>query len=230
MTDVEALRARWLEHDQKLDVSIRLSRQLLTERTFDRARTALRRQLFWLALECVALVAGMGALAGFIGHHLDRPELVVPAGFLHLTAIARLISLVQQSVATLRIDYGRPVAVIQRQLEALTLTRIRHLKWALLIGMIAWTPFLIVVCQGLLGVDPYQVFSSAWLAANLLLALALIPLTRWGSKRYADRMQRSPAMQRFMRDLAGSNLNAAHNFLKTLADFEDERSDQGGSV
>jgi hypothetical protein len=71
-------------------------------------------------------------------------------------------------------------------------------------------------------VDAYAIFNSAWLAANVALGVAVIPLAVWISKRYADRMERSPLLQFLMRDLAGYNLNAATGFLDSLARFEEE--------
>jgi hypothetical protein len=42
------------------------------------------------------------------------------------------------------------------------------------------------------------------------------------ARHFGDRMSNSAFGQRFLRDLAGYNLNAASGFLKTLAEFEDE--------
>jgi len=59
--------------------------------------------------------------------------------------------------------------------------------------------------------------------ANLLFGLALIPLAIWTSKKFRDRITRSPLIQQVMKDLAGNNLNAAVTFLAILSEFEDER-------
>ena len=79
---------------------------------------------------------------------------------------------------------------------------------------------LIVGLKGLLGVDAYALFSSAWLAANVLFGVAVIPLAVWISRRYADRMKGSPLVRSLMRDMAGYNLNAAMGFLGKLERFE----------
>jgi flagellar biogenesis protein FliO len=60
------------------------------------------------------------------------------------------------------------------------------------------------------------------MVSNLLVGLAIIPLALWLSRRFSDRMGRSPFIQRLMQDLAGYNLNAATRFLTTLSQFEDE--------
>ena len=71
-----------------------------------------------------------------------------------------------------------------------------------------------------------RAWGNRWLnrIANLLFGLAVIALAVWVSRRYAERMARSPLVRRLMRDLAGSNLNAAEGFLERVARFEEERT------
>jgi hypothetical protein len=66
-------------------------------------------------------------------------------------------------------------------------------------------------------------FGTEYLLANVLVGWAIIPLAIWVSREYGDRMERSPLIQRLMRDLAGYNLNAATGFLATLSEFADEK-------
>jgi flagellar biogenesis protein FliO len=61
---------------------------------------------------------------------------------------------------------------------------------------------------------------------NVLFGLAIIPMAIWVSRKFGDRMGRSPIIQRLMRELAGYNLNAATCFLATLSEFEDEGCDK----
>jgi flagellar biogenesis protein FliO len=70
--------------------------------------------------------------------------------------------------------------------------------------------------------DAYKLFGTAFLLTNLAVGLAIIPLAIWASKRFGDRMGRSPVIQRLMRELAGYNLNAATARLATLSEFENE--------
>jgi hypothetical protein len=123
----------------------------------------------------------------------------------------------------LQIDYDQPVAVIQKQLEALRILRIRITQWTLLTGQVVWwTPFLIVSLKGFLGLDAYQIIGPTFLATNLAFGLAIIPLAIWASKRLGERMHRSPFLQALMRDLGGHNLNLAASRLDLLREFETE--------
>jgi hypothetical protein len=127
-------------------------------------------------------------------------------------------------------DYDKPIAVIQKQLESLRALRIRTIQWGLLTGQLVWwIPFLIVALKGVWGVDAYQVFGTAILLTNLAFGLAIIPLAIWVSKRFGERVGRRPVMQRLMRSLAGYNMNAASGFLASLSELEHEARDRGTS-
>jgi flagellar biogenesis protein FliO len=80
--------------------------------------------------------------------------------------------------------------------------------------------------MGRRGVDAYKVFGGTVLAVNVLFGLAVIPIAIWVSRKFGDRMGRSPVIQRVMRELAGYNLNAATRFLATLSEFEDEKCEK----
>jgi hypothetical protein len=113
---------------------------------------------------------------------------------------------------------------IQKRMETLRAQRIRATMLTLLGAPLLWTPLLIVGLKGLLGLDAYAILSARYLLANALFGLAVIPLAVWIARRSADRMGRSPLVQRLLRDLAGHNLNAAAGFLSQLERFEAEES------
>jgi hypothetical protein len=217
MLDLDEMKQQWAQHDRKLDESIRLNRAVLSALNLQGARSALQRLTVGLALEAAAWLAIVIPLGGFIYGHSGALRFAVPGIAADLFAIGMLASTIRQIVAAQGIDYGQPVAAIQKRLEGLRLLRIRITQWALLAGTVVWAPFAIVVCNVLLGLDDY---SQAWLAANVLFGLSLIPLTFWVSKRFADSMHNSPFLQRLMRDIAGQNLMAATDFLAKLSQFE----------
>jgi hypothetical protein len=222
MMELDELKQKWAEHDRKLEVNIRLTRQLLSATKMNRARSALQRLAVFLALESVIALAVIIVLGSFIGDHIAMVRFAVPAAALDLFEIATLIVLIQQIRLALHIDYSKPVAAIQKQLESLRMLHIRHFQWTVLLAPLLWTPLLIVALEGFLRVDAYKTLGAAYLLANLLFGLAIIPLAIWLSKRFSDRMGRSPFLQRLMKDLAGYNLNVATGFLAKLSQFEDE--------
>jgi hypothetical protein len=222
MLDLDEMKKQWDEHDRKLDESIRLNRQLLSTARLNGARSAMQRMAAFLGLEAAVQLAVVVALGSFIYEHIAMVRFAIPAAALDVFAIVILIAMVRQIAVGLQIEYDKPIAVIQKQLEDLRVLRIRYIQGIFLTATLAWTPLLIVTLKGFWGLDAYKLFGTAFLVSNLLVGLAIIPLALWLSKTFSDRMGRSPFIQRLMKDLAGYNLNAAAGFLATLSQFEDE--------
>jgi hypothetical protein len=222
MLDLDELKQKWVEHDRKLDESIRLNQKLLSALTLNRTRSALHRLVVVLGVESLFGLAVAVALGNFIYEHIATLRLALPAIALHGFVIVSLIGLIRQIVKAVQVDYGRPVANIQQQLAALRMSTIRTTQWVLLAGMLAWTPFVIVASQGFFGIDAYRTFGATWLWANFLFSVAVIGLAIWLSKRFSARLGRSPFMQRLMRDLAGYNLNKAAGLLASIREFQEE--------
>jgi hypothetical protein len=222
MLDLDEMKKQWAEHDRKLDESIRLNRQLLSTTNLKGARSAMQRMAAFLGLEAAVQLAVVVALGSFIYEHIAMVRFALPAAALDVFAIAILIAMIRQIAIGLQIDYDKPIAVIQKQLEDLRVLRIRYIQGIFLSATLAWTPLMIVTLEGFWGLDAYRLFGTAFLVSNLLVGLAIIPLALWLSKRFSDRMGRSPFIQRLMKDLAGYNLNAAAGFLTKLSQFEEE--------
>jgi hypothetical protein len=162
-------------------------------------------------------------LGQFIYEHWAEPRFVLPAVVLDVWAIASLAASIRQLTMALEIDYDKPIALIQKQLESLRVFRIRNTQWAVLTGQVVWwTPFLIVALKGFLNVDAYKVFGTRFLLVNIAPGLTIIPLAIWVSRKFGARMGRSKVMQRLIRELAGYNLNAATGFLARISEFENE--------
>jgi len=161
-------------------------------------------------------------LGNFIYEHISIPHFAVPAVALDVYSIVMSNFLIRQIALALQIDYSKSIATIQKQIEALRVLRIRTVQWGVLAGLVAWAPFMIVVFKAGFGVDIYE---AAWVWSNVVFGLVLIPVAIWVSKKFGDRMDRSPIIQGLMKSLAGQNLNEAADFLVTLSEFEEEKPD-----
>jgi hypothetical protein len=224
--ELEALKEKWAAHDRKLDVSIRLNRQLLKAANMSRVRSPLRRFAVGAGLVALIGLTGLAILGRFIYQHWAEPRFALPAVVLHVWIVAGVAASVRQMAMALQIDYDKPVAAIQKQIESLRVLRIRVTQWGVLTGQVVWwVPFLIVSLKGLWNVDAYKVCGTAFLLTNVAFGLAVIPLAIRVSKELGDRMGGSPIIQRLMRDLAGYNLNTATGRLAALAEFETETLD-----
>jgi hypothetical protein len=223
MIDLDEIKQMWTEHDRKLDESIRLNKQLLTAANLNRARSALQRLAFFLGLGATIWLAIAVALGNFIREHVTVVRLALPAVASDMFAIGMLAATVAQIARIQQIDYSKPVATIQRQLGRLRVLRIRIVQWGLLAGTVVWAPFLVVVCKAFFGIEGSNApWFWTWFWVNVAFGLLLIPLTLWLSKRFGDRMERFPFVQRLMDDIAGRSLNEATNFLGAVTAFERE--------
>lgn len=218
--EIEELKQRWQEQDRKLEASLRLNTTLLNAAVLDKAATAMTRLSWFVVIELILSLAAAGWLGSFLVEHAAEARFFIPAAALGAGVIALIIGCARQLEIIWTVDYGEPIMEIQRKLGRLQVRRIRATQMVFLTAALVWTPLLIVALKGLLGLDAYAIFSSGWLAANVLFGVAVIPLAIWISRRYADRMKRSPLVQGLMRDMAGYNLNAAMGFLGKLEKFE----------
>ena len=220
MLDLDQMKQQWAEHDRKLEETIRLNRQLLSTTKLNGARSALQRMAAFLGVGAIIWFAIVVALGSFIYAHIGVLRFALPASLVDLFAIGMLSASIRLMATVRQIDYGRPVTSIQRQLANLRRLRIRITQWALIAGTVVWAPAAIVACRALLGIETYSV---AWLLANVVFGLSLIPLSLWASKKFGDRMGQSPFMQQLMNDIAGRNLTNAQAFLSELSEFENEK-------
>jgi hypothetical protein len=224
--ELDELKEKWAEHDRKLDESIRLNRQLLRDLYARRARFALWRLAAMLAVGAIFILAVVVFLGHFIATNWSMPRFVWPAVALDLMTIAALAALVAQIGLALSINYDKPVAVIQKRLETLRKFRIRYSQAICLTMTLTWTPVFIVGMKASLGWDVYHLFDTTWMVVNLAFGFLVLGIGVWGARHFGDRLSDTASGRRFLRDLAGYNLNAASGFLKTLAEFETDHSPQ----
>lgn len=222
--ELEDLKRRWEEQDAKLEASVRLNTRLLRESVLAQAHTALRGLSRLLWLELLVNVGAVLCTGSFLAAHVSETRFLVPGVMLHLSVIALLVAGVRQLVALRTLDYGAPIVALQKRLETLRIERIRATTATLLASPLLWTLLLIVTLQGLFGVDAYATLGAPYLIANLLFGVLVIALAVWVSRRHADRMERSPRVQRLMRHLAGRSLTAAAAFLGSISQYEQDET------
>ena len=223
--DLDDLKERWQAQEPKLDARLRLNPMVIQMATLGRAETALRRlsRLVWIEVLPNGVV--LLWLGSFLARHLTEMKYLAPALVLHLFVIGQVGAGVWQLVELHRVDFLDSLVQAQTRLGRLRALRVRLTMGTFLVAPLLWTPLLIVGFKGFLGVNAYAAFPGSWLLGNFLFGVAFILVGFWLARRYAERVGRSPLVQRFLRDLAGTNLVAAEGFLKTLARFEsDERS------
>lgn len=214
------MQRQWKSQDEKLEQTLQVHTAGLRLLHVNAAATALGRVGRSIGIELFFNAIALLILGTFVSNHLDAPRFLLPALLLHGCAIASIAAGVRQLLMLRQVDYSGPIVAVQRTLTSLRRSRIRTWKWTLLVSPLLWVPLLIVSMKGLLGLDAYAIFDTAWIAVNILAGAALIPLMLWLAHHYRDRMAGSPLLQRLADDLAGENLNEANAFLQQIARFE----------
>ena len=83
-------------------------------------------------------------------------------------------------------------------------------------------PLLIVATRGFFGVDIYAAASPAWLAANVLFGLAVIPIAVVIARGFGPRLERATPMRFLADEIAGRSLGAALDDLAAIRRFAEE--------
>lgn len=218
--ELDELKEKWAEHDRKLEVSLRLNRQLLRETYATRARFALWRLAGMLALGSIAVLAVIVTLGRFIAANWPAPRFVAPAMVLDIMAIAALATFIAQIGLALGMDYSQPIALLQRRLETLRKLRIRYVQALFLTSTLTWAPIFVIAMKTFLGVDVYRTFGTTWLVANVAIGFAILAIGYWLATHFGPRFTNTAFGRQFLRDLVGYNLNAASRSLSSIEEFE----------
>ncbi|HEX4495911.1 MAG TPA: hypothetical protein VIE43_09610 [Thermoanaerobaculia bacterium] len=227
--DLDDLKNRLAEQDAKLERALRLNTTAVRELRLAKTRASLRWLGWGVVCELLMAIVGTLWLGDFLAGHAREPRFFLPAALLDLGVIALLGSCIRQLAAIAGLDYGLPVVAVQKELSRLRVLRLRTTKWTILLSFALWFPALIVMLEGFLGVDAWQILGAigrrngsffAWAVANVLFGLAAAIAVAWISNRYADRVDRSPALRRFVDSLAGHSLMKAQSSLDSIVRFE----------
>jgi hypothetical protein len=220
--NLDELQQMWAEHDKRLDQSLRLNVQLLREVHLGHARSVLSRLRWMIGFEFATDALLVLWLGSYAVDHLGELRFGVPGALLFLVWTGFLALSLRQLERAGRLDYGAPIAAMQRQLESLRILRTANTKWRLLLAPALWTPLVIVVLQAFFGVDAWKNPGAAWVLANALVGTALSPALFWFCRRYADRLQRLRFVQGIVSNVSGRCLARARERLDAIAEFEQE--------
>lgn len=212
----------WAEQDRRLEQSLRLNRELLRETQLCAARSALGRLSWGLGLEFALDALLVLWLGSRLGEEWGAARFLVPTALCFLAWTVFLALALRQLALNGRIDYGAPIATVQRQVEELRLARLRSTQLRLLLAPLLWAPVLIVVLHACFGVDAWLEPGPGWLACNAGVGLACVPLLLLLARRLARHPGRHPRLERFLESLSGTCIARAEQRLAALAEFERE--------
>ena len=218
--NLDELKSEWAARDQKLEQALALKgarlRASLLEAPPGKAGGI---GLAGLA-ELAAWLVALGWIGAFLGNHAGEPRFFVPALLLEIWSVATMAITLAQRQRLRELDYGQPLLVLQKRLEALRMERMRTFKWGFLSGQLVWTgPFLVLLFKGVFGVDLYAA-APAFVPACVAFSLAMIPAALALAPRLARQSQGPGGLRKVADSLAGSDMRDAQDFLARLARFE----------
>ena len=222
---LDDLKVEWGKRDAALSRALNMNTALLREALINARRAKIRNRAemgpFGIAVWVLTLVL----MGSFIANHWGEWRFVFPAALIHIWTIAMGAIGFQQRAELNAIDYSAAPTLVQQRLAAIRARRAHVFQWAFLTGQVIWwIPFFIVIMKGALNVDLYALsdFMRTFLAVNVAIGLALIPIALFAARFLSTRLQGNSAWRSFIDGVAGRDLTEARALAERLAKFEEE--------
>ena len=184
--ELDELKASWQSLDRRVGQLTEINRRLLAETLSRKARWRLLPVMIGAVLNMVIGAWFVVICARFWSAHLDKPAVAIAGIALHLASLGLVVIGAVRLGMALRIDYSKPVLVIQRSLaslqkfEAASFHAVWFASWVLVPAA------LVAIVMGFAGVDLWE-RASGYLVGNFLVCLAggLMPplLHAWARRR-----------------------------------------------
>ncbi len=117
------------------------------------------------------------------------------------------------SLTLIGLDYGGPVAELQRRVARLKRLEYRAFAWALLGGVVFWLPAFLLVVEAVTGAPALANVDLAWLVANLVVGVVVLAVGLALAKRFATH-------SRVVDAVTGTSLRRVEQYLDELAQFQ----------
>lgn len=220
---LEELQQQWQRLDQKLDRSLALETELVRQVVMQPARRRVKRLAFWPAIDLVCCAGGLLLAATFLRGHWREWQLVLPTGTVVISVIALMIDSLRQLARVAELDWGGPVAEIQRSLEELRVAKIRQFKWIMLLSPLVGFCGLLVgvhwLCESFSEgrVSILDKFDPWWIVANYAFGVLFVPLGYYVARVLAEKYRGHRRWQSVIDDISGKSLRAATQDLERWA-------------
>lgn len=220
--ELDEMKQAWARMDLRQDGMEALLRQDFRDRRMDKLRSALRRNLWWQAVEITGWLVFVVFAASFWVEHRHVTHLLVIGLLLHVYGIAGIWSGATQLLLLGRIYlFDAPVMVLQRRLAQLR--RFRTVS-TLALGLPWWFLWLLVPLVALTWSSGVDMFAggAGWIWANMAVGAVGTGFSLWLARRLATRPIRQPWLRRMVDDMSGCSLARVSRQLDEIARFEHE--------
>jgi hypothetical protein len=196
-----------------LEKSLAINERLLRETMLGKTRRALAPFVIVRALESVLGVIVTALVMRVVVAHAGDLRYMLVAGPVAVFSVAMTASAIYLLARGANVDYGGAVATLQRDIAHLAVTGFHATKWAILGGTLLWLPILLVVFEGVTGVDALARVELGYLVANLGFGVVVLVIGHALANRFQGRIADA---------LAGRSLRRARQYLNDLAEFQVE--------
>ena len=221
MNDLETLTSMWKAQESKVNESLKLNREALSEIKILKAKSRLRS---YTALNVFTLVTGIAMVnvgAFFAYNNADTIYLLLSGVVFSLWSLMICFSAVAQLKRIIELDYGKPVIEVQSNLRKIQLSALYYFKMSLMIAPFYFV-FMLMFAKLFFNVDLISIGSEAWLNAQYIfsgvMALVAIGLYRALAEKNVDK----PFVRFIMQGCGGQICEAAEE-LNKLRQFENVR-------
>ena len=221
--ELEELKNRWNEFDNKLEKSLQLNKQLLNKINLDKAKNKLRTLLIYKLLEMGVLVYVIYYLVNFTIKNIDSTQFSISALILIFFGVMGYISDIRQIsvIIRLRTDKADDITSKQKNLTTLKLLIVNYVKWALL--SIPFFPVWIVLIPKIfLNFDIYSSSMNLWWWMNIGLGILFIPFVLWIFRQLSKKNINLFWVKNLLDGSGWSLVTDAENFLNEIEKFGKE--------
>ena len=221
--ELEELKNRWNEFDNKLEKSLQLNKQQLNKINLDKAKNKLRTLLIYKLLEMGVLVYVIYYLVNFTIKNIDSPQFSISALILIFFGVMGYISDIRQIsvIIRLRTDKADDITSKQKNLTTLKLLIVNYVKWALL--SIPFFPVWIVLIPKIfLNFDIYSSSMNLWWWMNIGLGILFIPFVLWIFRQLSKKNINLFWVKNLLDGSGWSLVTDAENFLNEIEKFGKE--------
>jgi hypothetical protein len=198
----------WGQFDKKLDMLLLLNEQNARLVALRKVKSSLQQYIVFRSLEIVLGLFAINFLADVALSATSVPNVWISALILCAFTVLGVAGCVNQIFWASQVDYAAPLPTLQKNLvriESQTLVFTRFLM--LLLPL--YPVYLIVGAWWLTGIDIVREGNSAWWWAQVIFAVACMPLIIWLWRKISYRNIDTPWVKAVIRGIGGASLTRA---------------------
>lgn len=220
--NLDTLKNQWASQDSGFEISVTVRMKGVKAPSRSGLNWLLRRHSAFVLFNQALTAACIVCNGIFIGNHYREARFLIPAIILHLAMIGLIVADAFQHEAISKMNFTGSLVDVQKKVEKLAVLRVRIHQFIFLLAPAFWPVVLILLLEGLLGLDAYAVFPTSWLVWNFVFGLLWIPFVLLIARLFGERFSKTGFGKIVIDDLTGKRVLRAREWLKKLAEAESE--------